>query len=148
MSTLPLSSTTPETMYNAEERAEQIRKMKEAAEKIYWMCANTGVHAFIEFNGLIAKFIDVCQRAHEAGFDYNTCNTHTGQPLPMVQPHDVHYMAEKLGCIFGPTLDDPHIRKAFLKALFPDSDIMIILRTTPEPGLAPKGIVLSPKVNT
>jgi hypothetical protein len=112
--------TEPEIMYTESERAEQIRKMKICAERFYWMCTQTGVHAFIEFNGLIAKYIDLCERAHAAGLDYNVCNTHTGVAMPLVKAHDVYYMAEKLECIFGPTLDDPQIRKAFLEALFPE----------------------------
>ena len=115
----------PSNMYNAEERAEQIKKMHEVYEQFYWLATTTHVHAFIEFTGLMAKFVDVCRKAHEAGLDYNICNTHTGQALPKVEAHDVEYMAEKLECIFGPTLQKPEIRKAFLTALFPDSDIEI-----------------------
>jgi hypothetical protein len=115
-------------MYNAEEREHQIVKMREISERFYWDATTAGVHAFIEFTGLMSKFIDVCSKAHQAGYDYNVCNTHTGHGLPGVKEHDVAYMAEKLECIFGPTLNDPRIRQAFLQALFPDATITVVLR--------------------
>jgi hypothetical protein len=118
-------SLTRSNMYDAEERKVQIERMRKTTERFYWEATTINVHAFIEFTGLMNKFIDVCSRAHEADLDYNVCTTHTGKALPGIQPHDVRYMAEKLECVFGPTLNDPGLRQAFLEALFPDVTITV-----------------------
>lgn len=103
-------------MYNKKERKEQVAKMRKVSDAFYGAAANTGVHAFIEFCGLMSKFIDVCERTSQQGVDFNEANTHTGQVLA-VEEHDVVYLAEKLDCIFGPTLEDPKLRKVFFKRM-------------------------------
>lgn len=96
-------------------------RMRAVAEQTYWTFFWSGmgaeVHAFIEFNGLISKYIDLCSKAAEAGVDFRVTNTHTKVALP-VEGHDLEYLAEKLRCIFGPTLDaDPVLKHKFLRAL-------------------------------
>lgn len=103
-------------MYDKEEREAQIEKMRKVSLDFYYAAARTGVHGFIEFNGFMSKFIDVCRVSSEAGVDFNESNTHTGNPL-VVEDHDIVYLAEKFDCIFGPTLADPKKRAVFMKAL-------------------------------
>ena len=76
------------------------------------------VHAFLEFNGLIAKYAQICQRCAAEGVDFRHMSTHTGQALP-VEVHDMVYLGEKLQCIFGPIIDaNPAARAALKQALF------------------------------
>jgi hypothetical protein len=74
-------------------------------------------HAFMEFNGLLSKYIELCQAANEAGIDFTTANKHHAQALPVAE-HDMEYLAEKIECMFGPTLRaNPKARAAFLRVL-------------------------------
>lgn len=103
-------------MYTKEEREEQVKKMRRVTALFYPEAAATGCHAFIEFCGFMAKFIDVCEKSSKQGIDFNEANTHTGQEL-VVHDHDVVYLAEKFSCIFGPTLEDPARRAVFFQAM-------------------------------
>lgn len=102
-----------ERIYTREECVAMIDKMRRVSSAFYWSAANTGCHAFIEFNGLMNEFIQICERAVDQDLDFNTCNTHTGQSLP-VNPHNIEYLAEKLNCIYGPALaSNPALAKMF-----------------------------------
>jgi hypothetical protein len=103
-------------MYDKKERDEQITAMTKVSGDFYYAAARTDVHAFIEFTGLMNKFIDVCRNSSAAGVDFNESNTHTGDAL-VVEDHDLVYLAEKFDCIFGPTLADPKNRKVFFDAM-------------------------------
>lgn len=97
------------------------KRMRQVADQTYALFFAHGmgseVHAFLEFNGLIQKYVDICTRAADAGIDFRMTNTHNGTPLP-VEAHDIEYMAEKLDCIFGPALADKKLRDVFTTALF------------------------------
>jgi len=104
------------------ELAALVERMDEVACRTYGLFfgANMGgeVHAFIEFNGLLGKYVEVCARCAAQGIDFRFLNTHTGQALP-VAVHDMEYLGEKLRCIFGPIIDaNPAAREALKKALF------------------------------
>ena len=104
-----------------EEREGVLSKMLAVREQAYWLffCAGMGdhCHAFLEINGVISKYVDICRVAHEAGVDFTQANEHNGVALPM-QEHDVRYLGEKLGCMFGPSLrSDPKLLAAFVEAL-------------------------------
>ena len=97
-------------------------RMARVAENVYWLFfyAEMGsrVHAFLEFNGLLLKYVQICRRCALDGVDFTQFNTHTGQALP-VEVHDMEYLGEKLRCIFGPIIDaNPAARAALKKALF------------------------------
>lgn len=99
-----------------------ISRMREVSSRVYWMFFGAGMgseaHAFIEFNGLISKYVDICERAAEKGVDFRDANVHTRVSLP-VEGHDMDYMAEKLRCIFGPAIDsNPELRDRFKRKLF------------------------------
>lgn len=102
-------------------RGELLQRMAQASERTYWsfFTADFGstCHAFIEFNGLLSKFVQLCGRAHEQGVDFTMANTHSGTALPM-KAHDAAYIGEKLDCIFGPALRaNPKAMAAFLAVI-------------------------------
>lgn len=104
-------------VYSAEEREVILADMRRTSDAFYGMAVRTRCHPFIEFCGLINKYIDLCQAAHEAGIDFTNANTHSGTALPVAH-HDMRYLAEKLDCIFGPTLrGSPEAREALRSGL-------------------------------
>ena len=90
----------PTFEYTVEERAAMLRRMRGASDYFYSMAVRIGVHAFIEFTGLMNEFIKLCEEAHEKGIDFTMANVHSGQHLPF-QPHHIAYVYEKLECIYG-----------------------------------------------
>lgn len=77
-----------------------IGKMRQWSERLYWVSTHIGFHAFIEWNGLIAKFIDLCSLAMNQGIDFTNTNIHTGKALK-IEKHNIDYLVEKFTCIFG-----------------------------------------------
>lgn len=88
--------------FSKEELQALTLKMREVANKVYPLLQSCQVHAFIEFNGLMQKYVDLCQRAADKGVDFTMFNTHNDKSFA-VQDHDVVYLAEKFDCIFGPS---------------------------------------------
>ena len=102
----------------AKERAETLHKMRRASDLYYALAAQAGCHAFIEFAGLMNEFIKVCEDAHKQGIDFTMASTHTDRKLPF-KPYHLQYLAEKLNCIYGPTLlSDETNRRVFISTLF------------------------------
>lgn len=76
------------------------------------------IHAFIEFCGLQAKFIDIAQKMIDSGMDPRSSNIHTRNALP-VEEHDIDYLAEKFECIFGAAFEqNPKLAQLFCKRVF------------------------------
>jgi hypothetical protein len=101
---------------------EVIQTLRGLNTTFYWLCFHAKVgsnaHAFIEFNGLMSKYIDLMAKAVEAGASLGDLNEHCGVPLP-AEDHDMEYLGAKLRCIFGPTIDsNPEAREALRRALF------------------------------
>lgn len=99
-----------------------IVRMRFVCEQTYWAFFKAGmgaeVHAFIEFCGVLSKYVDICERCAAGGIDFRALNTHTGTPLP-VEVHDMEYLGEKLRCILGPAIDaNPAAREALRRSLF------------------------------
>lgn len=104
--------------HTPEQRTKILAAMRKMAEAFYPQAAQTGCHPWIEFTGLLNEYITVCQLAHEQGIDFTQANTHTGQALPF-QPYHASYLAEKLNCIYGPSLlSSKNVREAFIDKLF------------------------------
>jgi hypothetical protein len=104
--------------YSPEERAAMLKRMGALSAVFYGQACAIGVHAFIEFCGLMNEFIKVCAEAHKVGHPFPVSNTHTGAPLPF-KPYHVEYLAEKLNCIYGPALfAEEANRRAFIETLF------------------------------
>jgi hypothetical protein len=95
--------------------------MSEVASETYYLFFRAGIgthaHAFIEFCGVLNKYVDLCRKAAEEGVDFTTANVHTGKSIP-VEAHDMRYLAEKMKCIFGPMLAaNTEARRAFFEEL-------------------------------
>lgn len=104
--------------YTDEELREMLSRMKDASTEFYRRATAIGNHAFIEFTGLMNEYIKACEEALAAGQDFTLANTHTGIALPL-QPHHVMYLAEKLNCIYGPTLaSNDKLAYPFVATLF------------------------------
>lgn len=91
--------------WSAEELQETLRRMDRLCSDFYWACFTAGMgsrcHPFLEFNGIMSKYVNLCSNAAAQGFQFPAANQHSGLALPM-QDHDVDYFAEKFACIFGP----------------------------------------------
>lgn len=85
--------------YSAAEREAMLVRMRAASSAFYADAVRIGCHPFIEFTGLMNEYIKCCEDAHRQGIDFASCNTHSGQDLPM-PGHSVGYINEKLECIF------------------------------------------------
>lgn len=89
-------------------------KMRAASSAFYVAACSSGCHAFIEFTGLMNEYIKVCERMTSQGdTSWMTANTHTDVPLALF-PFEASYLAEKLDCIYGPSLRaSEELRAAF-----------------------------------
>ena len=107
-----------EEVYSSPEREKMISEAQKVSDAFYQAARNTGFHAFLEFCGLMNEFLVVCREAQKNRQDFTQANTHTGQSLPF-EPHNAAYIAEKLNCIYGPTLLANHAARAeFIRMLF------------------------------
>lgn len=98
------------------------KRMRAVSDATYWLFFNAhmgaDVHAFIEFCGVLSKYVDICERSAARGIDFRFLNTHSGEALP-VEVHDMEYLGEKLDCILGPAIQaNPAAREALRRALF------------------------------
>jgi hypothetical protein len=101
--------------HSPEEREKMLKGMRVASNTLYRFAIAIGHHPFIEFCGLINEYIKICERAHAQNLDFTECSAHSGKALEM-RSHEAAYLGEKLGCIYGPSLQDPANLKAFLQA--------------------------------
>jgi hypothetical protein len=89
--------------------------MRRLSSGFYYGAVQIGCHSFIEFCGLMNKYIDLCAATLKDGGDFNTANVHTGTSLVAAE-HDIEYLAEKFECIFGTTLRaNPKLADQFFK---------------------------------
>jgi hypothetical protein len=103
--------------FSEEELLEMAQRMRLVAQYVYRPLVLTGCHPFIEFCGLMQKYVDVCERAAKQGIQFPFANEHSGMVL-RVEEHDLRYLAEKLRCIFGPIIDaNPKAKKMFQELL-------------------------------
>lgn len=101
--------------FTVDERAAMLDGMARASNLLYRDAVRIGHHPFIEFCGLINEYVKICARAHRQGVDFTESSAHSGKPLP-VFGHEAEYIGEKLGCIYGPSLQSEENRKKFLQA--------------------------------
>lgn len=71
-------------------------KMRIASSQFYALAVRCDLHQFVEFNGLLAKYIDLCEKTLAANKDF------VQEPFRAFEyaEHDINYINEKLGCIF------------------------------------------------
>ena len=103
-------------VYSAEERDAMLRRMQATSDAFYACAVQIGCHPFIEFCGLMNEYIKACTAAHNDGIDFTQANTHSGRALPL-EPYHVQYLAEKIDCIYGPSLRQAPLRSLFLREL-------------------------------
>lgn len=101
--------------YTKEEREAMLDMMRATSENFYFQAFRIGCHPFIEFCGLMNEYIKICARAHENGIDFPHASAHSGIAVPM-ETYEAAYLGEKLGCIYGPSLQDPANLRAFMRA--------------------------------
>lgn len=117
---LPDEYRLPGHAHSLGEMREMIRKMRTVNKDFYAAATHTGCHAFIEFCGLQAKFIDICQESLDAGIEFPMANTHSGESLALA-PHHALYLGEKFNCIYGHTIGaDKQLLATFLHAAMGD----------------------------
>lgn len=87
-----------------EDAKKALEKMHKASLDFYSAAVRTNCHAFIEFTGLMNEYIKVCSKMTAVGdTSWMMANTHSGVPLDMAE-HELNYLAEKLDCIYDPTM--------------------------------------------
>jgi hypothetical protein len=96
--------TAEEIQYTKAEREVMLDQMRRASDAFYYLAARTHCHPFLEFTGLMNEYIGLCQKAHALGIDFTMTSIHTGKALP-IEDHHIAYLGEKLGCIYGSSLD-------------------------------------------
>lgn len=99
--------------YSPEELRLMTKKMRDLVTSFYWQVIQIGCHPFIEFCGLMAKYVDICEAS---GISFPDASTHTGIALPLAD-HHLTYLAEKFDCIFGPSLKNKQTLATFLNAM-------------------------------
>ena len=105
---------TPEII---EELEKCIYKMSNTSNFFYSMAIHCNNHAFVEFCGLMNKYIDLCRSALKGNSDFRYLNIHGDNGLPMAG-HDVEYLGEKLACIYGHELRNPDNWKIFVDKIW------------------------------
>jgi hypothetical protein len=106
----------PEELVPPEKRELMLQQMNQLTEAFYWRAFAIECHPFIEFCGVMGEYIKVAEAAHKAGIDFTNTTAHSGHALP-IQPYNARYLGEKIGCIYGPALQQPENRRAFLEAI-------------------------------
>jgi hypothetical protein len=90
----------------AEGRRDALARMRFLRDVFYGGATQTGIHAFIEFAGLMTMFIDGCAAAEAEGRPWASVNVHSGSHLPLTS-HELDYLREKLACIYGESVARP-----------------------------------------
>ncbi len=117
---LPDDTLLPGHQYTLGEQRETIRKMRAINSDFYAMVFSASMgsrcHAFVEFCGLQAKFIDMCEAALNQGIEFAFANQHGSVSWPL-DTHHAAYLGEKFQCIYGFALGpNPELRQTFLEA--------------------------------
>lgn len=90
-------------------------QMNRTSNAFYVGAVKSGVHAFIEFTGLMNEYIKICEEmTAEYDFSWHVANIHSQDDYLKFQPHHAAYLAEKLDCIYGKSLRSSEaIQRAF-----------------------------------
>ncbi|HET9623254.1 MAG TPA: hypothetical protein VFP84_17895 [Kofleriaceae bacterium] len=78
--------------------------MRFLRDVFYGGATQTGIHAFIEFAGLMTMFIDGCAAAEAEGRPWAHADVHSGSHLPLTG-NQLDYLREKLVCIYGTSFE-------------------------------------------
>lgn len=100
---LDSSKTEPLTPETKERLQASITKMLSVTSAFYAGAIKIENHAFIEFCGLMAEYVKLCQVTLNSGIDFTKANIHCGQNL-VFHDYNENYLKEKLECIYGTSL--------------------------------------------
>lgn len=115
---LPDDTRLPGHQYTLGEMRTMIRSMRDINRRFYGEVFWGGVpHAFIEFCGIQAEFINMCERMMNSGIEFPLVNRH-GSTQFQVPDFQARYLGEKFGCIFKQLLPDEASRKVFIEEAF------------------------------
>lgn len=109
-----MNNASSEAVYSKDELQLMVTQMRQVVSAYYNGAVYTNCHPFIEFCGMMSKYVDICQRMANEGEDFTVTSVHSINPL-RVEDHDIEYLAEKFACIFGNTLraNSAHKQKFF-----------------------------------
>ena len=102
--------------YTKEEMGQMVKDMRDVCSSFYSQAQRIGNHPFIEFCGLMSKYVDLCENAMVKGIQFPFASKHSGNSLP-AHGHDIKYLAEKFDCIFGTSLQKPELKTEFFKEM-------------------------------
>ena len=119
ISELPDETVLPGHQYSLGEMRAMIESMRAINSAFYGMVFAGGVpHAFIEFCGLQAAYIDTCQQMLNDGIEFPFVSTHSGvQEGGGMAAHTAAYLGEKFNCVYGFAMG-PEAKKAFAAYAF------------------------------
>lgn len=87
------------------ETAEQALNRAREAAQVYYACGvQTGVHAMIEWCGVMVEHVRMLEIAAQAGMDPREVDKHHGTAVEVLD-FMVAYLCEKLGCQFTPFIN-------------------------------------------
>ncbi len=114
------AATTAATTTGNEQHLATIAAMRRLSKSLYWMCfcagAGSRTYGFIEFRGLMDKYIDVMARVEDA-HDPHQVDQPAGA-ASAVTPEDIAYVTAKLRTLFGPMIHStPAARQAFISGM-------------------------------
>lgn len=115
---LPDDTRLPGHQYTLGEMRAMIRSMRDINQRFYGEVFHGGVpHAFIEFCGVQAEFINMCERMLAQGIEFPCVNRHCETQF-RVPDFQARYLGEKFGCIFKQLLPDESSRRVFIEEAF------------------------------
>ena len=79
----------------AARRETQIRKMREAASAFYELASESGCDRFIEFTGLLNRYIDLAEQLHRRGIDFLATDDLD------IEDHEAAGIAQQFHDVFG-----------------------------------------------
>lgn len=81
-----------------------VNEMRKIVDRFYFQAIGVGNHPFIEWTGLMHEYVSICQLALNEGIDFTSCHIHSEEALPL-HPVNIDYLAEKVRCIFGRSIN-------------------------------------------
>lgn len=87
---------TPDSLHYRKELENSLLTMRAASNLFYAMAIQCNHHQFVEFNGLLSKYIGLCEQTLAKNVDF------VQSPFRHFEyaDHDINYINEKLDCIF------------------------------------------------
>jgi len=84
-----------------DDAATMLCRAKDLASSYYALGTQTGIHAMIEWCGVMGEHVRMLEDAFSAGIEPNSVDQHTGAAVK-AHEYRVIYICEKLGCQLKP----------------------------------------------